>query len=782
MKLNLLLVFLCLTFILECSSLEDPYKILGVDRKASLQEIKKAYKQLAKSWHPDKNPDNSEAEKKFIEIKSAYELLSDPERRKAFDLHGITNENYPRERFDYSKYGRFEDPFDNFFGHNNFFQNQDISFFHKLSITSKYYETTILPKSKRQPIILIFYSDWCFACVHTAPTFKKMIDSFESVGVIFATVNAAHEYQLVRKTSIHSLPSILMILDEHTYMYKEGSFSLQKIADFIRQKLPYKLILPINDGSLDSFLNGWHDNRVRGIFFEARQQPRLRYLLTAFLFKNNVHFGFVQTLKPESKEIIERYKINPHMDTLLLFNEDSQRPIASVSMSDISLDTLNNIIKGNQYLALPRLSSQSMMDGICPKDSHHTRKKLCVILITENSRNHDYARQVLRRIAIESSSYNERVKFAYMYKEKQSDFIHALSIHHEADKALKIVVIWRKDSHHVKYEWIADATLEETSSVEIDEENYNQTKRKIEDRIQKLLKANEGFAYEAEVLDLFDEHSQGLASRVIKRIIISIDYLYDSLGHEHLFPAASVIGTILFILGIGYLMSYLVKIEEANVKKQYMSRGDGSNDKLFIPELKIHELRAEKYNGLVRLLKPGCRTIVLIADQQSRPKLLPGFHKAIWPYRRNKTLMFSIMLTERGLHWYSELLRLSLMHNDDNRDLKINPRNCIGTVLALNGHRKYFCMYHAKHPETSRGNRRMLQMTKTLSYEYDDLETGAFLGFDDSEDLSDQNDVNDSKILLEENLLDGLSNWLDRLFEGSTHRYFINYWPDWPLK
>lgn len=67
--------------------------------------------------------------------------------------------------------------------------------------------------------------------------------------------------------------------------------------------------------------------------------------------------------------------------------------------------------------------------------------------------------------------------------------------------------------------------------------------------------------------------------------------------------------------------------------------------------------------------------------------------------------MFAVMLTERGLGWYSELLRLSLMNTDDTRDLKINPRNCIGTVLALNGHRKYFCMYHAKHPESSRGTR-----------------------------------------------------------------------------
>lgn len=60
------------------------------------------------------------------------------------------------------------------------------------------------------------------------------------------------------------------------------------------------------------------------------------------------------------------------------------------------------------------------------------------------------------------------------------------------------------------------------------------------------------------------------------------------------------------------------------------------------------------------------------------------------------------MLIEKGLAWYSELLRLSLT---ESRDININPRNCIGTVIALNGHRKYFCMYHAKHPESSRGNK-----------------------------------------------------------------------------
>ena len=67
-----------------------------------------------------------------------------------------------------------------------------------------------------------------------------------------------------------------------------------------------------------------------------------------------------------------------------------------------------------------------------------------------------------------------------------------------------------------------------------------------------------------------------------------------------------------------------------------------------MPELKIHELRAETYNGMVRLLKPGCRTIVLIVDRESKEKLVPKFYKLAWPYRRNKTLMFGFLFIEKG--------------------------------------------------------------------------------------------------------------------------------------
>jgi len=71
----------------------DYYEILGVARAAKEEEIKKAYRKLARKYHPDLNPNNKQAEEKFKEVQEAYEVLSDPEKRQKFDQLGANWKN-----------------------------------------------------------------------------------------------------------------------------------------------------------------------------------------------------------------------------------------------------------------------------------------------------------------------------------------------------------------------------------------------------------------------------------------------------------------------------------------------------------------------------------------------------------------------------------------------------------------------------------------------------------------------------------------------------------------
>ena len=72
----------------EIMSKRDYYEVLGVDRSSSEQDIKKAYRRIAMKYHPDRNPDDADADSKFKEATEAYEVLSDGEKRGAYDQFG----------------------------------------------------------------------------------------------------------------------------------------------------------------------------------------------------------------------------------------------------------------------------------------------------------------------------------------------------------------------------------------------------------------------------------------------------------------------------------------------------------------------------------------------------------------------------------------------------------------------------------------------------------------------------------------------------------------------
>ena len=100
---------------------QDLYEILGVPKSASTEEIKKAYRKLAKEWHPDKHKGDKTAEEKFKQINNAYEVLSDAQKRAQYDQFGSTEgfSGYQQGNGDFSQFGGFSgfgDIFETFFG------------------------------------------------------------------------------------------------------------------------------------------------------------------------------------------------------------------------------------------------------------------------------------------------------------------------------------------------------------------------------------------------------------------------------------------------------------------------------------------------------------------------------------------------------------------------------------------------------------------------------------------------------------------------------------------
>ena len=87
----------------------DYYKVLGITKNATAEQINKAYRKLARKYHPDLNPDDKEAEKKFKQVNEANEVLSDPQKRKKYDEYGKDWQH--AEEFERQKKARQKSPF-----------------------------------------------------------------------------------------------------------------------------------------------------------------------------------------------------------------------------------------------------------------------------------------------------------------------------------------------------------------------------------------------------------------------------------------------------------------------------------------------------------------------------------------------------------------------------------------------------------------------------------------------------------------------------------------------
>ena len=106
---------------------------------------------------------------------------------------------------------------------------------------------------------------------------------------------------------------------------------LDNVIDFLSL---FCLSWQVKDSSADSFLERWRNNQVMAVFFSPRLEPSARFLAPAFYHRDRIAFGYVSTSMDDAQDLMRRFNINKRRETLLMFNEETSSPLATISVSE----------------------------------------------------------------------------------------------------------------------------------------------------------------------------------------------------------------------------------------------------------------------------------------------------------------------------------------------------------------------------------------------------------------------------------------------------------------
>jgi len=292
---------------------KDYYSILGVEKSANDQDIKKAYRKLALQFHPDKNKDNKEAEAKFKEINEAYEVLSDKQKRSTYDQFGSAGpgfggggfsgnaQGFGGQGFDFSSFsgaGGFADIFETFFGGGGGAQRRgakrgpqagdDIEFELKLT-----FEEAAFGVEKELSVTKFV------ACTHCHSTGAEP----GSKSVTCKTCGGTGEVRVIRQTLFGQMASVTVCgecygegrVHEQKCTICNGSTRVRK-TEKIRVKIPAGVD---NDSTVR--LNGkGEDGRFGGpagdLYVHIRVSPSKTFIRNGYDVHSEVHIHLLQAV------------------------------------------------------------------------------------------------------------------------------------------------------------------------------------------------------------------------------------------------------------------------------------------------------------------------------------------------------------------------------------------------------------------------------------------------------------------------------------------------------
>ncbi|GAA6094060.1 dnaJ homolog subfamily C member 16 [Tachysurus ichikawai] len=748
----------------------DPYKILGVTKSASQAEVKKVYKRLAKEWHPDKNK-SPEAEDMFIKITKSYEILSNEEKRANYDRYKQTNSQ------PYGPHG-FRPFHNNFYFDESFFNFPFNSKGSRDSTDSKYtlhynqYVNEVVPDSFRRPYLIKITSDWCFSCVQMDPVWWEAVHELEPLGVGIGVVDVGYERRLANHLGAHRTPSILGVINGKVAFFNYA-LAKEHLMQFVEDLLPQRLVEKVTDRNDRDFLKSWYDvNKPHILLFDQVPAVPLLYKLTAFAYKDYVQFGYVDQGLSETANLLKQYNINTYAPTMLVFKENTDKPADIIQAKGMKKQIIDEFISNNKFLLAPRLVNQKVFNELCPIKQFHRRRKYCVLLITGEEEVFVPGNKAFLSLA--SANTEEVVRFAYVYQRQQQPLCAALL--KNRDTPPQVVILERRNGAGKVF----------FKPFQGGWNGSEEDKHRLLEELERLRKDPSILTQDAFLPELNNEFASMF---LIRWIYAAFDYLseiIDDVLHNNwreMMPLLSLIFSALFILfGTVIIQAFSDSGEEKPIKpkaKEAANTQNGSpstaNTSSSRPPKKnfveVTELTDITYISNLVKLRPGHINVVLVLTDATKNVLLSKFAKEVYSFTGSQTLHFSFLNVDKHNEWMSTLLEYAQdamqLEADEEEEASNRKTDYTGYVLALNGHKKYLCLFKPVYtgedansrPEEEAGSSRSRSSSRD---EHQHRKGGT---------------RSRSTTLHIHHKLDRLGLWMERLMEGTLPRYYIPAWP-----
>ncbi|CAH1790318.1 unnamed protein product [Owenia fusiformis] len=203
--------------LMQLVTAEDYYELLGIDKSANNREIRKAFKKLALSEHPDKNQDDPKAHEKFVRITTAYDVLKDEELRKKYDMYGEEGlKDDHNQQHGYRSWNFYDQEF------GIYDDDPEV-----ITLSKTDFEQSV--EGTDDIWFINYYSPQCSHCHELAPSWRELARELEGV-IRIGAVNCEDDWYLCRQQGIRSYPSLLMYPQKEKYYGERSRSELLKYA------------------------------------------------------------------------------------------------------------------------------------------------------------------------------------------------------------------------------------------------------------------------------------------------------------------------------------------------------------------------------------------------------------------------------------------------------------------------------------------------------------------------------------------------------------------------